>query len=271
MVRRQCGSAVMHAHRIAAQRACPCCTPFAHKPVSVMHCRSRCNSSRAAARDMTQRVFSGHSRRNGAPAVRQLLCLNQPRGPSHLQKAPMTGKECLDEIPSCAHRGRHLQKPVHFSISSQHGLNLRPAVVSCAATSHIATLRGTHSDGRAKTTSCQVGALCAKLTTASGHTYAAQRRDCSDCAGCRLLPTIMPAACCAGITLSPWLQILTFNRAYIDWRLYWHRVLFLTGMATLNSSVAAWEALRHGRAIAQQRLHPEPVFILGHPRTGTTQ
>ena len=26
----------------------------------------------------------------------------------------------------------------------------------------------------------------------------------------------------------------------------------------------------YGRKVAQQPLHPEPVFILGHPRTGTT-
>ena len=28
--------------------------------------------------------------------------------------------------------------------------------------------------------------------------------------------------------------------------------------------------LLYGRKVARQPLHPEPVFILGHPRTGTT-
>ena len=86
-----------------------------------------------------------------------------------------------------------------------------------------------------------------------------------------MLSRTMTAASCAGITLAPWLRFLADNRTFIDWRPYWHRLLFLTAMATFNSVIAAWEALCHGRAIAQQRLHPEPVFILGHPRTGTTQ
>ena len=81
----------------------------------------------------------------------------------------------------------------------------------------------------------------------------------------------IPATSCAGICLLPWLRFLVENKTFINWRLYWQRVLFLTALATLNSIVAAWEAARHGLAIAQQRLHPEPVFILGHPRTGTTQ
>ncbi len=57
----------------------------------------------------------------------------------------------------------------------------------------------------------------------------------------------------------------------MDWRLYWHRVLFLTVLAMFNSLAATWEAVCHGRAIARQGLHEEPLFVLGHPRTGTTQ
>lgn len=41
-------------------------------------------------------------------------------------------------------------------------------------------------------------------------------------------------------------------------------------MATFNSGAALWDRLANGRAIARQALNPQPVFILGHPRTGTT-
>lgn len=41
-------------------------------------------------------------------------------------------------------------------------------------------------------------------------------------------------------------------------------------MAAFNSGAGLVDWLINGRAIASQPLHPQPVFILGHPRTGTT-
>lgn len=41
-------------------------------------------------------------------------------------------------------------------------------------------------------------------------------------------------------------------------------------MACINTLVAAIDYVRYHRAIEAQELHPEPVIILGHPRTGTT-
>lgn len=71
-----------------------------------------------------------------------------------------------------------------------------------------------------------------------------------------------------GITLVPWLRILW--RHQVDWKTYWHRALFLTCMACVNSLLALPDRLLWSRRVAAQPLHPRSVFILGHPRTGTT-
>lgn len=41
-------------------------------------------------------------------------------------------------------------------------------------------------------------------------------------------------------------------------------------MSLINSAVSIFEYWLYHDKIASQRIHPEPVFILGHPRTGTT-
>ncbi|GFR47685.1 hypothetical protein Agub_g9433 [Astrephomene gubernaculifera] len=74
----------------------------------------------------------------------------------------------------------------------------------------------------------------------------------------------------SGITLLPWLTLLVRHWRSIDWRVYLHRVLFLTFMACLNSFLALFDWLFFSAHVAAQPLHPEPLFILGHPRTGTT-
>jgi len=51
---------------------------------------------------------------------------------------------------------------------------------------------------------------------------------------------------------------------------YWPRLLFITCMSVLNSFFALCDWLVYGRAVANQELNDEPVFVLGHPRTGTT-
>ncbi|GLC59101.1 hypothetical protein PLESTB_001448300 [Pleodorina starrii] len=74
----------------------------------------------------------------------------------------------------------------------------------------------------------------------------------------------------SGITLLPWLKLLIRHGSSIDWLVYPHRVLFLSLMSVINTLLALIEWLLFSRAVAGQPLHPEPVFILGHPRTGTT-
>lgn len=72
----------------------------------------------------------------------------------------------------------------------------------------------------------------------------------------------------AGITLPAWLRMLSRPGASVDWRVYWQRAAFLTAMACLQSVLGLVEWLLWGRRIQRQTIHMEPVFILGHPRTG---
>ena len=74
----------------------------------------------------------------------------------------------------------------------------------------------------------------------------------------------------AGITLGAWLRLLRRYGRCIDWLSFWQRAAFLTAMACLNSLLGLVDTLLYGRAIAAQRLHEEPLIVLGHPRTGTT-
>ena len=73
-----------------------------------------------------------------------------------------------------------------------------------------------------------------------------------------------------GITLSAWLEVLWRRRQHVEWSRYWQRVVFISAIALFNSLLAVVEYVIYGRAIARQRVHTRPLFILGHPRTGTT-
>ena len=74
----------------------------------------------------------------------------------------------------------------------------------------------------------------------------------------------------SGITLLPWLEILWRRKYDVDFLTYWRRILFITVLASFNSIFALVETVVYGRAINRQQLNNRPVFILGHPRTGTT-
>ena len=74
----------------------------------------------------------------------------------------------------------------------------------------------------------------------------------------------------SGITLPQWFRLLREHGSGVEWLRYAPRLVFLTLMACLNTIGAACDTLFYGRAIATQELNDEPVFILGHPRTGTT-
>lgn len=50
---------------------------------------------------------------------------------------------------------------------------------------------------------------------------------------------------------------------------YWPKVAAITGLVALNTPLRWWERLRHGPAIQRTEVL-SPVFILGHPRSGTT-
>ena len=74
----------------------------------------------------------------------------------------------------------------------------------------------------------------------------------------------------SGICLLAWLEVLWKRRRHVDWRTYWQRVCFLTILATVNSCLGIVELMLYGGRIARQTIHPRPLFVLGHPRTGTT-
>lgn len=65
-----------------------------------------------------------------------------------------------------------------------------------------------------------------------------------------------------------WLQLLWHNRA-ID-PAYLPRAAFVTLTTLLTSPLRVWESVRYGHTIDATAVHPEPVFIVGHWRSGTT-
>lgn len=82
-----------------------------------------------------------------------------------------------------------------------------------------------------------------------------------------LAATAGPGALC-GIRLGDWLRLLADNRFAVD-PPYWLRAMAITSSAVQNSFFAAYERLRHDRAIRATQLEP-PLFILGIWRSGTT-
>ena len=74
----------------------------------------------------------------------------------------------------------------------------------------------------------------------------------------------------SGITLGCWISLLWRRAAVIEWACYWPRICFLSFMACVNSVVGCVEWALYSRAWRAQPLPKAPVFILGHPRTGTT-
>ncbi|MBK6830125.1 MAG: sulfotransferase [Flavobacteriales bacterium] len=71
-----------------------------------------------------------------------------------------------------------------------------------------------------------------------------------------------------GASLSGWLRVLLKHGGTIG-ATYIPRVLVITGMIVLNAPVRWLERLRFGRRISKAVVKA-PVFILGHPRSGTT-
>jgi hypothetical protein len=73
-----------------------------------------------------------------------------------------------------------------------------------------------------------------------------------------------------GICLPEWFRILQQRHHQIDWTTYWPRLVVITLLSLLNSVLAIPEYLFFERRIQSTIIHPRPIFILGHPRTGTT-
>lgn len=73
-----------------------------------------------------------------------------------------------------------------------------------------------------------------------------------------------------GICLPQWIHLVSTRWRDIEWGIYWTRILFLTIMAFINTLLAIPEYWLYDKAIRSTRLNDAPVFVVGHPRTGTT-
>ena len=71
-----------------------------------------------------------------------------------------------------------------------------------------------------------------------------------------------------GIDLRTWLKLLAHNRFAIDIR-FLPKVLFITGNVVMNIPLQISERLKYNRKIKAAEVK-SPLFILGHPRSGTT-
>ncbi len=65
-----------------------------------------------------------------------------------------------------------------------------------------------------------------------------------------------------------WLRLLR-DSGGVD-RRYLPRILFVTLSTFLTGGLRLWERTRYGRAVEETAIHPSPIFIVGHWRTGTT-
>jgi len=73
----------------------------------------------------------------------------------------------------------------------------------------------------------------------------------------------------SGITARRWWKLLVENRFDVDAQ-YAHRAVFISVLSLFNSACAAWENIRHRKAITQAYVRKDPIFIMGHWRSGTT-
>ncbi len=72
-----------------------------------------------------------------------------------------------------------------------------------------------------------------------------------------------------GMELTAWLRLLARNRfAVSPSRL--PAALGITLASAINTALRGWQAVRFGRRAARVEITPDPVFIIGHWRTGTT-
>jgi omega-hydroxy-beta-dihydromenaquinone-9 sulfotransferase len=69
-------------------------------------------------------------------------------------------------------------------------------------------------------------------------------------------------------TLRTWMHLLVENRG-VD-RPYIGKMLGLLYISIITISLRIYERLRYGGVVRKTKIHPSPVFIIGHHRSGTT-
>ncbi|NEQ45364.1 MAG: sulfotransferase [Leptolyngbya sp. SIOISBB] len=74
---------------------------------------------------------------------------------------------------------------------------------------------------------------------------------------------------CMGITLANWRSLLHRQHHRVD-PAYWHRAAVITLTSLLSTALSQVESWRYDSAIAATELPEDPIFILGHWRSGTT-
>lgn len=72
-----------------------------------------------------------------------------------------------------------------------------------------------------------------------------------------------------GIETADWLKLLSQNQWRVDGS-YLHRAAWVSAMSLGASAAGRLEDLRFGRQLASQEIDPEPLFLIGHWRSGTT-
>ncbi|HTJ48742.1 MAG TPA: sulfotransferase, partial [Cyclobacteriaceae bacterium] len=78
----------------------------------------------------------------------------------------------------------------------------------------------------------------------------------------------LPTHTVLGIDLLNWFHLLWKNRFAVSiW--YIPKALFITGNVLLNAPLQWFEHIRFNKKIKEAKVE-SPVFILGHPRSGTT-
>ena len=73
----------------------------------------------------------------------------------------------------------------------------------------------------------------------------------------------------SGINVSGWFRVLWRNRFAVSPSRI-PMALILTGLSGLHTSLGVLQSLLYGRRIRQTRLVDDPIFVLGHWRSGTT-
>ena len=72
-----------------------------------------------------------------------------------------------------------------------------------------------------------------------------------------------------GVTVPQWFSIISNNYKNIEYQ-YYPRMIFITILSIINSSLGLIETILYESKIKNIELADDPIFIIGHPRTGTT-
>ncbi|HEX3872331.1 MAG TPA: sulfotransferase [Pirellulales bacterium] len=72
-----------------------------------------------------------------------------------------------------------------------------------------------------------------------------------------------------GMNARGWFRLLARNGFRVHWQ-YWHVAAAVSCYSAINSTWGALQSLTYRRRLAQTRIDPPPIFVLGHWRSGTT-